>query len=396
MLFRKEKKKERVVFLTKAYKWGGTEKHLEELIVRLDYSRVEPVILCFGRDVYTDNIKKKRGLELEIRNGAQKSSFFAYWLSIVKTRPDIIVFVNGILGAFPWQAYVAARCTLTRKIFAIEQLIAEPAPLRNTGKGFLNTLRRLIGWTARCMLKHKIQAVVCDRIIGVSKAVCQRLINEYEFPDRKLVTIWNGVDLKYFGLFSNGKRSLNGDSHGESSRHNLLCVARLSPEKNLDLLLEAMCKVLIEQPSTQCTIIGDGPLKTALIARACTLGICASVHFTGHVEEVRPYYEAADVFVLSSSKEGLPLSISEAMAFGLPCIATDVGGNAEIIAHGETGLIVDPGNSDQLARAILYLLQNAELRHQMGQNGKLRVQQYFDINRNMARICEVILNDSGA
>jgi glycosyltransferase involved in cell wall biosynthesis len=245
------------------------------------------------------------------------------------------------------------------------------------------------------MWRHKLQALVCDQIIGVSSAVCQRLINEYEFPDRKLVSIWNGVDLKHFGLSSNGKCSSNHDSHGESSRHTLLCVARLSPEKSLDVLLDAMRKVLSERPLTQCTIIGDGPLKTALIARACILGVCHSVHFAGHVEDVRPYYEAADLFVLSSLKEGLPLSLSEAMAYSLPCVATDVGGNSEIIANGETGLIVEPGSSDKLASAILYLLNNPGLRRQMGQNGRQRVQQYFDLDENMARICEVVLDNSG-
>ena len=231
MLFRKKKKATRVVFLTKVYEWGGTEKHLEELIVRLDFSRIEPVVLCYGRDVYTQNIKNKHGVELEIRNGSKKSSFFAYWLSLVKARPDVIVFVNGLLGAFPWHAYVAARCTFTKNILAIEQLIAEPAPLRQTGKGLLCKLRGSFGWTARYMWKHRLEAVVCDRIIGVSRAVCQRLISEYEFPDHKVIKIWNGVDLKHFGLSTNGKCFLNGDAKGESSRHNLLCVARLSPER---------------------------------------------------------------------------------------------------------------------------------------------------------------------
>jgi glycosyltransferase involved in cell wall biosynthesis len=387
-------KKKRVLFVTKVYDWGGTEKHLEELIVRLDFSRVEPIILCFGRDVYTENIKKKRGVELEIRNGAKRDSFFAYWLSFIKRRPDIIVFVNGLLGAFPWYAYLAARCTMPRAIFAIEQLIGEPVPLRRIGKGPLYSLRKLMGWTTRYIWRRKVEGVICDRIIGVSRAVCNRLI-EYEFPVHKLVTVWNGVDLNHFNISSNGKPSLKGHVNGELfSRPKLLCVARLSFEKRLDVLLDAMCKVLTEQPFTECTIVGDGPLKTELIARACTLGICDSVHFVGHAEEVRPYYEVADLFVLSSGKEGLPLSLSEAMAYGLPCIATDVGGNAEIITHGETGLIVEPRNSQELASAILYLLNNPDLRRQMGQKGKLRVQRYFDINQNMARICEVILNDS--
>src|SRR5918995_1713702 len=114
MLFISKKGKKRIVFLTNVYDWGGTEKHLEELIVRLDLSRVEPVVLHFGRDVYSENIKRKRGVDLEIRDGGKRNSFLGYWFAFVKARPDIIVFVNGLLGAFPWQAYVAARCTLNR------------------------------------------------------------------------------------------------------------------------------------------------------------------------------------------------------------------------------------------------------------------------------------------
>jgi glycosyltransferase involved in cell wall biosynthesis len=133
-------------------------------------------------------------------------------------------------------------------------------------------------------------------------------------------------------------------------------------------------------------------LKQNLVQKAEALGLSDSVHFIGHVNEVRPYYEAGEIFVLSSAKEGLPLVLLEAMAYGVPCIATNVGGNAEVIAHGETGFIVESANPEQLANAILELTGNADLRRRMGAKGKERVQRDFNIDDTMARLSEIILN----
>ena len=121
------------------------------------------------------------------------------------------------------------------------------------------------------------------------------------------------------------------------------------------------------------------------------LAITQAVQFAGHIDEVRPFYELGDIFVLSSLREGLPLVLLEAMTYGLPCIATDVGGSAEVIMRGETGLVVEPRNPEELAKAILELLADPELRRKMGQNGKKRVEKYFDIDNSMARISQILL-----
>ena len=384
--------KKRIVFVTYVYeKGGGTEKHLEDLIVRLDLSKVDPVILCFGPDVYTLRIIQKYGLKIEIHKARKGKTFFSYWLPFVVLRPHALVFVNGVLGCFPWYAYLAAKCSAAKRVFAIEHLIADrPPPLGSCG-GLWQPLRSLVGWRARQMWKFKLEALLCRRVICVSRAVSDRLINDYEFPEGRTVVVRNGVDLTHYSASGNGNRGKDDDMP-VTSEYNVLCVARLSTEKRIDTLLEAMAKVLRKMPRCKCTIVGDGPLKENLLQKAEELGLSDSIRFIGHVDEVRPFYEAADLFVLSSAKEGLPLVLLEAMAFAVPCIATNVGGNAEVIAHDETGLIVEPGNPEELANAILDLIANADLRRQMGEQGKKRVQYHFNVNNTMARLSEIILN----
>ena len=116
--------------------------------------------------------------------------------------------------------------------------------------------------------------------------------------------------------------------------------------------------------------------------------------FTGHVSDVRSYLEVADLFILSSDKEGLPLSLGEAMAYGIPCIATDVGGNKEIVSHGQTGLLVKSGSPEQLAIAIEYLLAHPEERCRMGINALRRVREHFNIEDSMRQLKRVLLGEA--
>jgi len=135
-------------------------------------------------------------------------------------------------------------------------------------------------------------------------------------------------------------------------------------------------------------------LEFELRRKTVELGLADTALFIGHVSDVRSYLEVADLFVMSSDKEGLPLSLGEAMAYGIPCIATDVGGNKEIVSHGQTGLLVKPRSPEQLAEAIDYLLAHPEERSRMGVNARRRVQEHFNIEDSMRRLKRVLLGDS--
>jgi glycosyltransferase involved in cell wall biosynthesis len=296
------------------------------------------------------------------------------------------------------KAYVAAKLSGKRRLFAMEQLIADPVPGKITGIGLRTFLRRFLGWRARHIVgyvwRHQLAGRLVDKTICISNGVKERLVREYGFPADKTVTIPDGIDLKYFD-------SPNGSDCGSMRRSQnpgldeavILCVSRLAPRKRIDTLLDAFSLVLKEHPSCKCLIVGTGPSEQKLHAKSVELGISASVGFVGFAEDVRPYLEMSDIYVSSSEKEGLGVSIIEAMAYRLPCIVTNIEGHNEVVSHGDSGLLVTPGSAEELAQAINHLIVCKEQRKRMGINGRKRVEELFDADNTMAKIKDVLLGE---
>ena len=171
-----------------------------------------------------------------------------------------------------------------------------------------------------------------------------------------------------------------------------MCAARLSEQKGIDILLQAVASALPAGVDCKCIIVGDGPLRQQLLKQAQDLDLSGHVFFEGFQEDIRPYLHAASAFVLTSHREGLPLAILEAMACGLPCLVTDVGGNAEAVTHQVEGLVVSPGSALAVASAITYLATHPNERAHMALMARARACDEFDIERSMAKIKHVILH----
>jgi glycosyltransferase involved in cell wall biosynthesis len=235
-------------------------------------------------------------------------------------------------------------------------------------------------------------AYFCNTTICVSNALRNALVKDFRFPARKLRTCHNGVSLSEFipseinGARIRAKLGLHPDEFL------LVCAARLSEQKGIDILLQAMARALRNGVRCKCVIVGDGPLRDQLMEQARAMGLSGHVFFEGFQEDVRPYLQASSAFILTSHMEGLPLSILEAMACGLPSIVTDVGGNAEVITHRVDGLIVPRGSVDAIADAISYLANHPQERAQMARMARTRVCEAFDIENAMAKIRRVILS----
>jgi len=386
--------KTRVIFVTKTWSRGGTEKHLADLIARLDASYFECIVLCMESDLYTEFLKDQQNVKVWKYTGETPVGLLSYWLLFRKCRPDTILFVNGWLGLFPWYAYLAARLCGAKRVLAIEHLLAD-FPEKVVGTGLRNALRRLIGHHARAIWRIRLAGFLSHTTVTVSNAVRDRLIQEYGYPSSKTTVILNGVDLKHFSRSihcgSLDKKTELGLLDSDSL---LLCISNLNPQKRIDVLLDAFCIVAKNHPRAKCVILGSGQLELELRRKTVELGLTDKALFIGHVSDVRSYLEVSDLFILSSDKEGLPLSLGEAMAYGVPCIATDVGGNKEIVSHGQTGLLVKPRSPEQLAEAIEYLLAHPEERSRMGVNARRRVQEYFNIEDSMRRLQRALLGEA--
>jgi glycosyltransferase involved in cell wall biosynthesis len=240
----------------------------------------------------------------------------------------------------------------------------------------------------------KLAGILVDKTICVSDGVRQRLVGDYGFPANKTVTIVNGVDLSHFGSTNgNNRQGIAGNVNIGDHEPIIVCVSRLVPVKRVDLLLDAFSLVLKEHPSSKCLIVGSGHSEEQLRAKSIELGMAAAVRFTGFVEDVRPYLEMSDIYVSASEREGFGISLIEAMAYRLPCIATNIGGHNEIVLHGHNGLLFPPNSAEELAKAITYLLVHKEEREKMGLNGRKTVEEHFNTDNTMAQIKNVLLGE---
>lgn len=172
----------------------------------------------------------------------------------------------------------------------------------------------------------------------------------------------------------------------------LYCAARLAPEKGFEFLLQAV-KILIDRKcDVQLRLAGEGPGRNALEDMARDLGILDRVHLLGPVDEaanVRELY-AADLFVLPSLAEGLPVSITEAMAVGVPVIATNIAGTSELVEQEKTGLLVRPSDPQALANAIIAMIDNYDFRRRAAELGRQKVMEEFDVNKETAKLQEFL------
>lgn len=166
-------------------------------------------------------------------------------------------------------------------------------------------------------------------------------------------------------------------------------VAVLRSQKRLDLWLEVARRVSVQRPEVSFLIVGDGPLRQELEETAERLGLREQVRFAGLQEDVAPFLAALDLYLMSSQFEGLPLALLEAMAAGVPVVATAVGGIPEVVIDGREGMLVPFGDPADLTREVLALLAEPERRRQLAVAARRRVEQDFSVGR-MVRELEAL------
>jgi glycosyltransferase involved in cell wall biosynthesis len=170
----------------------------------------------------------------------------------------------------------------------------------------------------------------------------------------------------------------------------LLSAGRLVAQKGYDHLLDAFALVRVRLPAARLAIAGEGPARGELLARAESAGLAGSVHFLGHVGEMRPLYAMADVYVQSSRNEGLSGALVEAMASGLPVVATDVGGTREGVEDGANGLLVPPGDPRALSEGILALLENPAASEAMARAAREGARSRFSGEESVSRLVRAL------
>lgn len=203
----------------------------------------------------------------------------------------------------------------------------------------------------------------------------------------KIRVIPNGVEVP--GETRSGDEELRRELSIDTRDQIILFAGRLSREKGLFILLDAAAHVVKAFPRALFLIVGDGPEAASLQAQARTLGLERRVRFAGFRKDIQRFFRVMDLAVLPSFTEGMPLLILESYAFGKPVVASCVGGVPEVVEDGVHGLLVEPGNADDLAKALMALLADPVRRDQMGRAAFERVQTHFSVERQASAYAQL-------
>jgi glycosyltransferase involved in cell wall biosynthesis len=196
------------------------------------------------------------------------------------------------------------------------------------------------------------------------------------------VQAWSKFDICRLGVDT--ERFIPAVKSKANETCQLLCVGRLTPAKGQAISLESVAQLKQQGITVHLTLVGMGPDEQSLKNYAQSLDIVAQVTFTGAVDQdhILAYYNIADMFVLPSFAEGLPVVLMEAMAMEIPCITTTITGIPELIQQGQNGLLVPASDSQSLTQAIKQLAENPVLRQQLGTAGRLKVLSDYELSKN--------------
>jgi colanic acid/amylovoran biosynthesis glycosyltransferase len=229
------------------------------------------------------------------------------------------------------------------------------------------------------------RAAAADAVITVSQANAQYIVKTFGLHPSRLRIIPCGVDIDRFRPVAARDRGLVGEPPL------VVCVARLVAVKNLGLLLEACADLLGRGVRFRCVIVGDGKLRHELEATHTRLGLDGTVKLVGPMEQsdVLRWWQRAAVAVLTSDREGMPVSLMEAAACGVPAVATAVGGIPELVEDGVTGLLAPRGDRAALVAALERLLRHADVAAQMGKAARRRAVKRFSIRQQVDMLTQL-------
>jgi glycosyltransferase involved in cell wall biosynthesis len=363
----KKMKKIEVLHLVEDLKTGGLERAIATIAEGLDRQRFEASVWCIARGGAVAAELKEKGIEVKILGiSTYHKPFHLLKLSrlLRKAKPDI-VHTHGYFGS------------------VIGRLAAKTA-----GIPILINHVHSTYWEYRKkhLLMEKFLSLVTQKIICCSKAV-EDFVTGYErINPSKTLVIYNGVDEKRFSKIKNSSL-LKAKLGLDSDELVIGTVSSLFPHKGHKFLFEAAPLILAAFPSTRFLIVGDGVLRRELENRAEELNLSSRVIFAGTRKDVPDLLSLMDIFVLPSSiREGLGISIIEAMAAEKPVVATDIGGIPEVVKDGQTGLLVPPRNPAALARAIIELLNDPGKAKAMGKQGRARFEEKFTIGKMLSEV----------
>ena len=252
------------------------------------------------------------------------------------------------------------------------------------------------GWRRRAYVTaERLTSPLSQRIIAVSHAIAHDLRARYHIDPGRTVVVHNGIDAWAFRP-TRGRAAMRAELGLAAARRVVVMAGRMTPQKGWDVLLEAAARLAATRADVTWLLVGDGPLRPALVRRASELGVEA--RFTGPRADMADVLDCADVVALASRSEGLPFTLLEAMALGKPVVATRVGGVPEVVDDGRSGRLVPRDDAAALASAVASVLDSPDAAAAMGTRGRARVESGFTLDamvRAVERLYATALQERG-
>ena len=354
----------RIMHIVDSLGVGGLENGLVNLIERLDPSQFQHIVCSVrGLGPMADRLPadRVRIIDMGKTDGAFPIQIGALARRIREVKPHIVHSRNW--GAV--EAVVAGRwtrsCALVHSEHGIDVSAVQSEPARR------NWFRRLAFELA-------------DRVFSVSNQLRELYSRRTGFPAKKIDVIYNGVDSERFAPDASARERVRQELGIAADEFCIGAVGRLDPIKDYRTLLNAAEKVAEFRERWQVLVLGEGPEQPQLQEWVDSRPkLKAHVRFLGRTTRVSQILNAFDAYVLSSISEGISNSLLEAMATGLPVVASVTGGNPEVAVDGESGMLFPVGDSGRLAELLMTLSRESELRHRLGKNALRRVREQYSM-----------------
>jgi glycosyltransferase involved in cell wall biosynthesis len=346
---------------------GGTERQLCEIAKALDRKRFEPHAACFHSQGFRAAELRDAGvpiLRLPVRSFMRPGALRGAWLLGRYIRDHRIAIVHTFDVPMNQFAVPVARA------FGVPIVLSSQRAHRD-----------LVSPASRHILR--LTDLLVDGIVVNSLAVCRQLIEEDRVPRRRIHLCYNAIDT---ARFFPGPRARPPSLRDAELVIGVICAIR--PEKGLTTLLDAFEQVRRAHPGIRLLIVGSGPALPEIEARRRTLGLEEACHLEPATADIAAWLHAIDVFVLPSLSEALSNSLMEAMACGCCAVASQTGGNPELIDHDRTGLLFPPGDAAALAQCLSRLAADAEFRQRLAAAGTAFIQK-FSVQASVRRMEQI-------
>lgn len=349
---------------------GGTEQVIRQLILGTDKDKFKQQICCIEGEIGA------LGLQLQSAGVAVQalSRTPGFDWSLIKTLRQILRQANiDILHCHqytPWvYGWAAALGTKTKVVFT------------EHGRFFPDRYR----WKA--WLVNKIMAATTYKITAISTAT-KTALEQYEFiSGKRIQVIYNGIEA--ISAAEDAKQAVRTALGITADSRIIGTVARLDPIKNQAMMIKAFAQLAQKDAHLILLIVGDGPERHALVNLAEELKISSRVIFAGFQSPATNYMAIMDIFLLPSLSEGTSMTLLEAMSLGIPCIVSDVGGNAEVVLANKSGIVLTENSEQPLVTAVRYYLEHDEARNQAAEYAKSRFESHFSAIKMVESFTEI-------